>query len=73
MTMRLLALTALFALGLGLAGLPAANAAPAAGIGQAAVNATLIEQAAYACRRIKVCKMTVAGRRCAWERVCKVW
>jgi len=57
-------------------GVSSASAAPASstGINGAATNMSLIQDAAYACRRIKVCRRDYYGRRhCRWTRVCRVW
>ena len=76
--MRKLALTALFALGVGLAA-SAASAAPvstgAAGLSTAGVAASLVEQTAVRCRSVRVCRIAPNGRRvCRWNRVCRrVW
>lgn len=76
--MRKLALTALFALGVGLAA-SAASAAPistgAAGLSTAGISASLVEQTAVRCRTVRVCRIGPYGRRvCRWTRVCRrVW
>lgn len=72
--MRMILLSALFALGVGLASAPAASAATiGAGLSTAASSSTLIEQAAYRCRQVRVCRGGPYGRRCHWERVCRRW
>ena len=78
--MRITLLSALFALGVGIAGLSAANAAPAAAIDGAA-NASLVQQAQtvivvdphrHHCRSVKVCRVgPYGGRACHWEKVCR--
>jgi hypothetical protein len=76
--MRMTLLSALFALGVGVAGISAANAAPAAAIDGAA-NASLVQQAQVVivegrrhCRQVRVCRVGPSGgRRCHWERVCR--
>jgi hypothetical protein len=76
MEMRVIMLSALFALGVGLAANTAASAAPVSGgINNAStsLSATLIEKAAYACRRVTVCRRGPYGRRCHVERVCRHW
>lgn len=76
--MRKLALTALFALGVGLAA-SAASAAPistgAAGLSTAGISASLVEQTAVRCRTVRVCRIGPYGHRvCRWTRVCRrVW
>jgi hypothetical protein len=73
--MRMIVLSALFALGLGLAGSTGASAASiGAGINQGANASSLVVETALICRRIKVCRRTPYGPRCHWERVCRrVW
>jgi len=82
--MRALILSSLFALGLGLAGAPAANAAPVSAINAAVAGQTMVDQAQYyyrprprprvRCHNVRVCRMTPYGRRCHYERVCRrVW
>ena len=74
--MKTIVLAALFALGLGLAGMSGASAATlGGGIDQAAKTNSLIEEAALICRRIEVCRRGPYGHRhCHWERVCRrVW
>ena len=78
--MRMTLLSALFALGVGIAGVSAANAAPAAAIDGTA-NAALVQQAQAVivvephrrrCRSVRVCRVgPYGGRRCHWERVCR--
>ena len=70
--MRMIVLSAVFALGLGLAGTTGASAAGIGlGINQAANASSLIEQTALICRRIKVCRRVGLIRTCHWERVCR--
>ena len=79
--MRMTLLSALFALGVGLAGVSAANAAPAAAIDGA--NASLVTQVQTVivvdphrrrCRSVRVCRVgPYGGRACHWERVCRRW
>lgn len=80
--MRALILSSLFALGLGLAGAPAANAAPISAINDAVVGQNMVDQAQYyyrgrprvRCHNVRVCRWTPYGRRCHWNRVCRrVW
>ena len=77
--MRMTLLSALFALGVGVAGVSAANAAPAGAIDGAA-NASLVQQAQVVivepgyrnrCRSVRVCRGGPYGRHCRWERVCR--
>ena len=74
--MRMTLLSALFALGVGMAGVSTANAAPAAAIDGA--NASLVQQAQVVivegrrhCRSVRVCRGGPYGRHCRWERVCR--
>jgi hypothetical protein len=71
----MLVLSALFALGVGLAGAPAASAGTiGSGINNAAKASTLLEETAYACRRVRVCRRGAYGAvRCHWNRVCRRW
>ena len=77
--MRALLLSSLFAIGLGLAAAPAANAAPIYGINAAVAGQTMVDQAQYyyrpgyraRCRTVRVCRWTPYGRRCHLERVCR--
>ncbi len=70
--MRMILLSALFGLGVGLAGAPAASAAPlGGGLNGAATNFTPIEQVAVRCRRTKSCWRNRHGRTvCQVRRVC---
>lgn len=80
--MRMIILSALLGLGIGLAGAPAANAAPISGL-SGAVEGSLIQDAQYysgsyyrprhrvRCRSIRVCRVGYYGRRCHIERVCR--
>ena len=71
-SMRMIMLSALFAVGVGLAGATGAAAAPgAAGINDAAKASSLIERTVLVCRRINVCHNTAVGRVCHRERVCR--
>ena len=76
--MRALILSSLFALGLGLAGAPAANAAPVSAINAAVAGQTMVDQVQYyrgrprvRCHNVRVCRWTPYGRRCHMERVCR--
>jgi hypothetical protein len=77
MEMRMIVLSALFALGVGLTATTGASAATiGSGINNAStsLSATLIEKAAYGCRRISVCRRGPYGRRfCEVRRVCRRW
>jgi hypothetical protein len=75
--MRMIILSALFAVGVGLAGMGGANAAVVGnGINNAANANPLIEQVQYwrhrsRCRSVRICHRGPWGRRCHWERVCR--
>ena len=75
--MRIIMLSALFAIGVGLTATTAASAATiGSGINNASasMSQTLIEKAAYACRRQTVCHRGPYGRRvCDVRRVCRRW
>ena len=72
--MRMILLSALFALGVGLAGSTGASAATiGGGINNAASAATLLEDVRVRCRTVRVCRQTPYGRRCHWERICRRW
>lgn len=76
--MRMIALSALLALGLGVAattGASAAPAAPATGLSQTLdINSSsLLQDVAVRCRRVTVCRRGPYGRRCHVERVCRRW
>jgi hypothetical protein len=80
MQMRMFLLSALFALGVGLAGMPGAGAAPLAAGLDGAPNASLIQQAQVIivdpyrrrCRSVRRCWINDYGhRRCRWERICR--
>jgi hypothetical protein len=76
MEMRMILLSALFALGVGLATNTAASAATVGGginNASSSISASLIEKTAYACRRVRVCEGGPYGRRCFWRRVCRRW
>jgi hypothetical protein len=77
--MRMIALSALFALGVGLAGTTGASAAPVAGLGllnAPTASESLVEQAQYYrgrghCRTVRVCSRGSYGRRhCRMRTVC---
>jgi hypothetical protein len=72
--MRMIALSALLALGLGFAattGASAAPAAPAAGLGQALDTTSLLQDVAARCRSVRTCHRGHHGRRvCTVRRVC---
>jgi len=79
--MRMIVLSTLFALGLGIAGAPAASAAPISGLSNAVTVQSLVEDAQYYrrrryyrrphCRTVRVCRRTPWGRRCHYERICR--
>jgi hypothetical protein len=73
--MRMIILSGLFALGLGLVGTTGAQAATiGTGLDQAPHASSLLEKTALICRRIRVCRHVPGGRICHWERVCRrVW
>ena len=76
--MRKIVLSAVFALGMGIAASTGASATPLS-IGltsgaAAAPNASLIEDVAWRCRRVTVCHRGWHGRRvCETRRVCRHW
>jgi len=82
--MRMIILSALLGLGIGLAGAPAANAAPISGL-STAVEGSLIQDVQYygprhyrprhrvRCRSVRVCRTGYYGRRCHVERICRRW
>ena len=81
--MRMIMLSALFALGVGLAGTAPASAAPITGLGNAFSSATLLQDAQVVivgprynrrprCRSVRVCNRGRYGRiRCHYERICR--
>jgi len=75
--MRIIVLSALFAAGVGLAGMGGAIAAPVSnGLnGAANSSSTLLEQIqwrrGHRCRSVQVCRRGPWGRRCHVERVCR--
>lgn len=74
--MRMIILSALMGLGIGLAGIPVANAAPISGLSSTAVEGGLLQDVQYYrhgrnCRSIRVCRRGPYGRRCHIERVCR--
>ena len=76
--MRKIVLSAVFALGMGLAASTGASAAPLSnGLtsgATAAPNATMIQDVAWGCRRTTVCHRGRYGRRvCETRRVCRRW
>jgi hypothetical protein len=76
--MRKIVLSAVFALGMGLAASTGASAAPlSTGLANGAAvapNASIIQDVAWACRRIRVCHRGPHGRRwCRIERICRHW
>lgn len=75
--MRILILSALFALGVGLAGMGGASAAVGTGLNNAANASSILEDVQYGyrrrhrCRQVQVCRRGPYGRRCHWERICR--
>ena len=73
--MRMIILSALMGLGIGLAGVPAASAAPISGLSSAALDNSLTQDIQYRrgrhCRSVRVCRRGPYGRRCHIERVCR--
>lgn len=80
--MRTIILSAIVGLGIGLAGVPAANAAPMSGLSSAAiVDSLIVQDAQYYrrdrrwrrpnCRSVQVCRRGPYGRRCHIERICR--
>lgn len=77
--MRMIVLSALFAVGVAMTGATAASAAPMSGINtDAAATTSLLDQVQYyrgrvRCRSVTVCRRGPYGRRCHVERVCRRW
>jgi hypothetical protein len=81
MQMKVVILSALMGLGIGLAGVPAANAASISGLSSSAIEGgSLIDVQYYRherrwrrphCRSVQVCRRGPYGRRCHIERVCR--
>ena len=80
--MRMILLSALLGLGIGLAGTAGASAAPLGGLSTPVEMGSLVEQAQYyrrrvrhrvRCNTVRVCRVTPWGRRCHRERVCRRW
>jgi hypothetical protein len=71
--MRVLLMSTLFALGLGLVATAGASASTfSAGANEASKANSLIEQVQYRrCRSVRICRHGPFGRRCHWERVCR--
>ncbi|MBI1205527.1 MAG: hypothetical protein GC182_23735 [Rhodopseudomonas sp.] len=77
--MRMIILSTLFALGVGIAGAPAASAAPISGLSTAVPSASMVEDVQYyyrrrpVCRTVRVCRYSRYERRriCHLERVCR--
>ena len=74
-TMKTFVLSALFAVGVAMAATTGASAATlGSGLSTAQLNASLIEKAAYTCRRVTTCRRGYHGRRiCTVRRVCRHW
>ena len=72
--MRMVVLAALLGLGIGLAGVsPAPAATIGGGLDKAAAGMSMVQDAYWACRRIRVCRYGPYGRYCSWRRVCRHW
>jgi hypothetical protein len=75
--MRMIILSALFALGVGIAGAPAASAAPISGLSTPAASGSMIQDVQYyrrpGCRMVRVCRYSRYYHRrvCRVERVCR--
>ena len=81
--MRTIILSAIVGLGIGLAGIPAANAAPMSGLSSTALEGGSVLDVQYYggrrdrnwrrphCRSVQVCRRGPYGRRCHIERVCR--
>lgn len=73
--MRMIALSALLALGLGVAattGASAAPVAPANGLSKALNTSSLLQDVAVRCRSVRTCRRGYHGRRiCTVRRVCQ--
>jgi hypothetical protein len=80
-SMRMILMSALFALGVGLAGSAPAAAAPIGNLGEMPAASALLQDAQVvivgprhrrACRSVRVCHRGYGGRlRCHYERVCR--
>ena len=84
--MKAIILSILLGLGIGLAGVPAANAAPMSGLSSTPADGSLLQDVQYyyhgyhyhapprvRCRSVRVCRSGYYGRRCHIERVCRRW
>lgn len=75
--MRMIILSALFAVAVGFAGTTGASAAPGApGLAPAANSSSLLQDIQYYrrhrfCRTVRVCRGGPWGRRCHLERICR--
>jgi hypothetical protein len=72
--MKAIVLGALVALGVGLLSLSGASAAGlGSGIGSAAEANSLLVQARYSCRLVRVCTWRYGHRHCHYRRTCRHW
>jgi hypothetical protein len=78
--MRMIILSALFAVGVGLVGTTGASAAPGVpGLAPAANSSSMLQDVQYyrrhyrrdRCRTVRVCRFGPYGRRCHLERICR--
>ncbi len=74
--MRMILLSALFALGVGFAGATSASAAPISGVNTETNSSSMLTEIQYYrrhCRSVRVCRRGPYGRRCHIERICRRW
>lgn len=72
--MKTIVLATLFAFGVTLAAASSASAAGiGSGIGRAAESNSLLVEARYSCRRVRVCEWRYHHRYCHYRRTCRHW